>query len=127
MDNDFTASPRVQVVVPDSSGRYEMVDPSTILSRISVTEEQQSAILSTVRALDSQLRLTIVLLLSDGERRVHELVTETGASQPLVSQHLKVLKESGVVTSRRVGREKVYSLCSDTAATIILACRQQER
>ena len=54
MDNDFTASPRVQVVVPDSSGRYEMVDPSTILSHISVTEEQQSAILSTVRALDSR-------------------------------------------------------------------------
>lgn len=125
MSNDHSA-PRVHNVMPDSSGRFELVDATTVLSHTPITEAQQSSVLSTVRALDSPLRLTIVLLLTQGEKRVHELVKETGASQPLVSQHLKVLKESGLVTSHRVGREKVYSLSSDKASIIILACLQQD-
>lgn len=61
-------------------------------------------------AMDSPLRLQILLLLSTGEHVVHELVSELGKSQPLISQHLRVLKRADLVTSVRRGREVLYSL-----------------
>ncbi|SDR81450.1 ArsR/SmtB family transcription factor [Corynebacterium timonense] len=61
-------------------------------------------------AMDSPLRLQILLLLTSGEHVVHELVSELGKSQPLISQHLRVLKRANLVTSARRGREVLYSL-----------------
>lgn len=61
-------------------------------------------------ALDSELRLEMLLLLNSGDRVVHQMVAELNKSQPLISQHLRVLKAAGLVTSRRAGREVVYSL-----------------
>ena len=61
-------------------------------------------------ALDSRLRLQLVLLLADSDRAVNTLVTSLGKSQPLISQHLRILRAAGVVASRREGREVVYSL-----------------
>ncbi|WJY68537.1 ArsR/SmtB family transcription factor [Corynebacterium auris] len=61
-------------------------------------------------AMDSPLRLQILLLLATGEHVVHELVSELGKSQPLISQHLRVLKRADLVTSVRRGREVLYSL-----------------
>jgi DNA-binding transcriptional ArsR family regulator len=50
---------------------------------------------------------------------VHELVEATAAPQPLVSQHLRVLKGAGVVWSRRRGREIAYALTDDHIAHIV--------
>ncbi|AGF73073.1 ArsR/SmtB family transcription factor [Corynebacterium halotolerans] len=72
-----------------------------------------------IGALDSRLRMEIVLRLSDREHYVHELVVELGKSQPLISQHLRVLKKSGLVDSRRRGREMVYRLIQPVAPEII--------
>lgn len=72
-----------------------------------------------VSALDSELRLSILLLLDTGDRVVHEMVAELGKSQPLISQHLRVLKSVGFVTSRRTGREVVYSLAQPAIVDII--------
>jgi len=73
-----------------------------------------------IRALDSELRLSILLLLDSGERVVHEMVDELGKSQPLISQHLRVLKSAGLVDSRRAGREGIYSLAEPAVIDIIL-------
>lgn len=70
-------------------------------------------------ALDSELRLGLLFLLNDGDRVVHQLVTELGKSQPLISQHLRVLKAAGLVTSRRAGREVVYSLAQPGIIDVI--------
>jgi len=62
-------------------------------------------------ALASPMRLTIVQLLDEhGSRCVHELVTALGASQPLVSQHLRVLRGAGLVAGERHHREVHYRL-----------------
>lgn len=61
-------------------------------------------------ALDSELRLKLLLLLDGGDKVVHEMVASIGKSQPLISQHLRVLKSAGLVSSRRSGREVIYSL-----------------
>lgn len=75
-----------------------------------------------ISALDSQQRLQIVLKLAERDHVVHELVALLGKSQPLVSQHLRVLKRAGLVSSTRSGREVVYRLkISETADLIDLA------
>ncbi|QAY72286.1 ArsR family transcriptional regulator [Agromyces protaetiae] len=47
---------------------------------------------------------------SDGEISVSEIVTALGVSQPTVSKHLKVLRESGLVTVREEGQHRYYRL-----------------
>ncbi|RNE49580.1 ArsR/SmtB family transcription factor [Corynebacterium alimapuense] len=70
-------------------------------------------------ALDSPLRVQIIQRLSDRDHFVHELVRGLGKSQPLVSQHLRVLKQSGIVDSERHGREVIYRLALPQTTDII--------
>ncbi len=72
-----------------------------------------------IAALDSRLRIQIVLRLDEREHFVHELVSELQKSQPLVSQHLRVLKESGIVDAQRQGRQVVYRLAQPGAREIV--------
>jgi DNA-binding transcriptional ArsR family regulator len=55
-------------------------------------------------------RRQILDLLSRSERPVNDLVALLGLSQPLVSKHLRVLREVGLVAVRDEGRQRVYSL-----------------
>ena len=55
-------------------------------------------------------RRQIVDLLSGGERPVNDLVEALELPQPLVSKHLRVLREVGVVTARDAGRQRLYRL-----------------
>jgi DNA-binding transcriptional ArsR family regulator len=73
-----------------------------------------------LRALASPVRLGIVRELSGGGKYVHELVAVLGVSQPLVSQHLRVLRTSRIVAARRQARETQYSLTDDHIAHIVL-------
>lgn len=66
-----------------------------------------------LRALGTPHRLAIVLELGDGPRCVHELVARLGISQSLASQHLRVLRTTGLVTAARRGKEIAYSLADD--------------
>ena len=72
-----------------------------------------------VSALDSPLRLQILLLLDASPHVVHELVAKLGKSQPLVSQHLRVLKKFDLVDSSRAGREVLYTLARPDVIDII--------
>jgi ArsR family transcriptional regulator len=56
------------------------------------------------------LRLALLNALRDGERSVGELSLATGAAQPLVSQHLAVLRNQGLLRYRRSGAEVYYSI-----------------
>jgi ArsR family transcriptional regulator, zinc-responsive transcriptional repressor len=73
-----------------------------------------------LRALASPVRLGIVRELAARGRAVHELVAALGVSQPLVSQHLRVLRASRIVTARRHAREMEYSLADEHVAHIVL-------
>jgi DNA-binding transcriptional ArsR family regulator len=72
-----------------------------------------------LRALSAPLRLAVVTELSQGPRCVHELVDALGAPQPLVSQHLRVLRSARLVHGERRGREIAYSLVDDHVARIV--------
>jgi DNA-binding transcriptional ArsR family regulator len=71
-------------------------------------------------ALAAPLRLSIVALLDQhGTRCVHQLVDELGAPQPLVSQHLRVLRSAGLVVGERRHREVHYALVDPHVAGIV--------
>jgi ArsR family transcriptional regulator len=74
-----------------------------------------------LRALAAPVRIAIVLELRESSRCVHELVDVLMVPQPLVSQHLRILKAAGVVAGERTGREVRYRLVDDHLAEIVLA------
>lgn len=55
-------------------------------------------------------RIMILYSLSQKSRNVTELCNELGMPQPLISRHLKILRERGMVTTERRGTVIVYSL-----------------
>ena len=61
-------------------------------------------------ALAEPRRRQIVEVLAGGERPVNELVRAVGLAQPQVSKHLRVLRETGVVGVRELGRQRLYRL-----------------
>jgi ArsR family transcriptional regulator, zinc-responsive transcriptional repressor len=73
-----------------------------------------------LRALAAPVRIAIVLQLRSSPRCVHELVDALAVTQPLISQHLRVLKAAGVVRGDRRGREVVYRLVDDHLAHIVV-------
>jgi ArsR family transcriptional regulator len=73
-----------------------------------------------LRALAAPVRIAIVLQLRTSPRCVHELVDALAVTQPLISQHLRVLKSAGVVRGERRGREVVYRLVDHHLAHIVL-------
>ncbi len=74
-----------------------------------------------LRALAAPVRIAIVLQLHESSRCVHELVAALGVPQPLVSQHLRILKAAGVVAGERSGREVHYRLVDHHLCEIVLA------
>ncbi|MEM8708143.1 MAG: metalloregulator ArsR/SmtB family transcription factor [Actinomycetota bacterium] len=73
-----------------------------------------------LKAIAHPLRLAILAALLDGHRCVHEIVEATGATQPLVSQHLRVLRAADLLSNERRGREVVYSITDDHIHHIVL-------
>ena len=55
-------------------------------------------------------RREILDLLATGEKPVNDLVTRLGVAQPVVSKHLRVLREVGLVEVRDQGRQRLYRL-----------------
>jgi DNA-binding transcriptional ArsR family regulator len=58
-------------------------------------------------------RREMLRLVLDGERPVSELAARVGMSQPAASQHLKVLREAGLVRGRVDGRHRLYRVDAD--------------
>jgi DNA-binding transcriptional ArsR family regulator len=81
--------------------------------------ERYEAAADLFKALSSPVRLAIVDLLVTQPRAVHQLVELTGLTQPHVSQHLRVLRQAGVVRGVRHGREIAYALRDEHVAHVV--------
>jgi DNA-binding transcriptional ArsR family regulator len=64
-------------------------------------------------ALGDPTRRAVFEHLGDGPASVGAIAGELPVSRPAVSQHLKVLKQAGLVTDRQVGNRRIYSLDPD--------------
>ncbi|MGW0839381.1 ArsR/SmtB family transcription factor [Streptomyces sp. NPDC002787] len=71
-----------------------------------------------IRVLADPLRLQIVTLLAKEMLCTTHLVEETGARQTNLSNHLRVLREAGVVETEPCGRFTYYRLKSDVIASL---------
>lgn len=78
------------------------------------------AVSALFKALSAPLRVSLVTTLDlDGPQCVHELVDRLGASQSLISQHLRVLKNADVVRGTRRGKEIAYAIADAHVAHIV--------
>ena len=62
------------------------------------------------RALSDPVRLSILDFLRDGEKCVCEIIPYVKLIQPVVSRHLKILKECGILRDRKDGNRRLYSV-----------------
>jgi DNA-binding transcriptional ArsR family regulator len=69
-------------------------------------------------ALGDPTRKAIFELLADRPRAVRELAGELPVSRPAVSQHLRVLKDAGLVVDRSAGTRRIYRVEPDGLAAL---------
>jgi DNA-binding transcriptional ArsR family regulator len=69
-------------------------------------------------ALGDPTRRAIFERLADGPRPVGELAEELPVSRPAVSQHLKVLKQAGLVVDHRLGTRRLYQVDPQAVADL---------
>lgn len=66
-------------------------------------------LLDFVKSIGSESRMSILLLFLDGQERTVNQITEAiGLGQPTTSEHLSVMKRSGVLVSAKRGKEVYY-------------------
>jgi ArsR family transcriptional regulator len=70
-------------------------------------------------ALSDPVRLDILEFLRDGEKCVCEIIPHVKLIQPVVSRHLKILKECGIVRCRKDGNKRLYSITDQRIFKII--------
>jgi DNA-binding transcriptional ArsR family regulator len=68
--------------------------------------------------LSAPIRLAIITRLAQGPATVSTLTAELGQSQPLVSQHLRLLRSARLVHAVSEGRERIYQLVDEHVAHI---------
>ena len=78
------------------------------------------------RALGDTTRLRIIEQLASGERSVSDLMGRLDLGQSLMSHHLRILRESGLVTDRRAGRWIHYSIAEPALSACRLALYEME-
>ena len=62
------------------------------------------------KALSDPVRLDILDFLRDGEKCVCKIVPHVKLIQPVVSRHLKILKDCGILRDRKEGNRRLYSI-----------------
>lgn len=78
-----------------------------------------------MKTLANPDRLLLLCRLSQGEARVGELESDVGVHQPTLSQQLGVLRDEGLVATRRDGKAIYYRITSMPAQAVMLVLYEQ--
>lgn len=81
----------------------------------------------TFTAIAEPRRRTLLEKIGDRELSVTQLVKVTRWNQPMVSKHLAVLRESGLVAERKAGRQRFYRINGKALQPVQLWVRQFEK
>jgi DNA-binding transcriptional ArsR family regulator len=94
---------------------------------IPVTRMAKAAETATrfLKVLANQDRLLLMCRLSEGECHVSQLEEELDIHQPTLSQQLGVLREEGMVRTRREGKFVFYALASPQSLAVMKVLQQQ--
>lgn len=88
-------------------------------------EEDYAACSEIFKLLSDSNRLRIYFLLHDKEESVINIAKLVDMSSPAVSHHLKQLKTSGLITSKRIGKEMYYKQVDNSTNAILYSTLQQ--
>jgi DNA-binding transcriptional ArsR family regulator len=72
----------------------------------------------TLRALANPTRRAMLELVWDAERTSSEIAEAVGATRPAASQHLKVLREAGLVRVRADGSQRLYRVDTERVGEV---------
>ena len=86
---------------------------------LSLFEDSAGRAASLLRILANERRLMILCQLVDGEMSVGALQPRVGLSQSALSQHLALLREEGVVATRREGQSIFYRVADPAALRVL--------
>ncbi len=86
---------------------------------IAAMKENADKACRMMKTLANRDRLMLLCQLSQGEKRVGELEEVTNIQQPTLSQQLAVLREEGVVSTRRDGKHIYYKVSSAIAMSVM--------
>lgn len=104
----------------------ESFDPQAYEKSLETDAIHESSALFSL--LSREIRLKIMLLIAAGPKTVKELVKSIGESQPLVSCHLELLREAGLITTEKVPENRRFhrSTLTEKGSTIIKMIHEME-
>ena len=96
-----------------------VTNPEVRLPRIGEMRRSAEQAVTLLKTLANESRLLIMCVLSEGEHSVGALNERIHLSQSALSQHLAVLREQGLVRTRRQSQTIYYSLADSAAIPLI--------
>lgn len=93
----------------------------TAAADLEAMRENAGAASRLLKAMANEHRLLVLCHLLEGERSVGELNAELELSQSALSQHLAVLREDGLVATRREAQTIYYRVASPAVETVLAA------
>lgn len=86
---------------------------------LSLFEESAGRAATLLRLLGNERRLIVLCQLAEGELSVSELQARVGLSQSALSQHLALLREEGIVATRRESQTIYYRIVDHAAMRVV--------
>ncbi|MBD3611332.1 MAG: winged helix-turn-helix transcriptional regulator [Hydrogenovibrio crunogenus] len=91
---------------------------------LAIKEENIEKASKALKAMGHPLRLKILCVLGDSELPVMDIVSKVGTTQSNISQHIDILREKEIITSRREG-SKILCRVRDPQILNLLEAMQQ--
>lgn len=99
-------------------------DGCAITSQLLAKDEDVERASRSLKAISHPLRLKILCVLGDKEVSVQEIVDIVGTSQSNISQHLAILRDKGVLSSRK-DANRVFYRVGDTRILKLVSMMQE--
>jgi len=99
-------------------------ESSTLLSSLMVKDEDVQLASESLKAISHPLRLKILCMLGENEVSVQDIVENVGTSQSNISQHLALLRDKGILTTRKEANRVFYRV--DDARILKLIVMMQD-
>ena len=89
-----------------------------------VTQEDIERASRSIKAMSHPLRLKILCILGDAEFSVQDIVDTVGTSQSNISQHLGILKDKDVLTTRKEANKVFYRVSDERTLKLLEMMRE---
>jgi DNA-binding transcriptional ArsR family regulator len=98
------------------------MDPSMDINcELQMTQAERAE--NLLKAMAHAQRLAVLCCLAEGEHSSTAIARRSGMRLPAVSHHLGILRNAGIVSSRRTGRSIIHTIQSPQAAKVLDALR----